>query len=60
MWLIFGPVLAAVVGVILLVVKFSCEQHANNERIRRGESPKKYHDLTDASPPVNVIDWSKY
>ena len=59
MWLIFGPVLAAVAGVILLVVKFSCEQHANNERIRRGETPKKYHDLTDAPSPVNVIDWSK-
>ena len=60
MWLIIAPILAAVVGMIVLVVKFGCEQHANNERIRRGESPKKYHDLTDASPPVNVIDWSMH
>jgi hypothetical protein len=60
MGLIIAPILAAVVGVIVLVVKFGCEQHANNERIRRGETPKKYHDLTDASPPVNVIDWSKH
>ena len=59
MWLIIAPILA-VVGMIVLVVKFGCEQHANNERIRRGESPKKYHDLTDASPPVNVIDWSMH
>ncbi len=59
MRLIIAPILAAVVGVILLVVKFSCEQQANNERIRRGEEPKKYHDLTDTQPPVNVIDWSK-
>ena len=60
MWLAFGPILAAVVGVIVLVVKLSCEQHANNERIRRGEAPKEYHDLTDNPPPVDVIDWSKH
>ena len=60
MWLAFGPIIAAVVGAIVLVVKFGCEQHANNERIRRGEAPKKYYDLTDAPPPVNVIDWSMH
>ena len=60
MWLILGPVLAAVGGVILIVVKLGVEQHANNERIRRGEAPKQYHDATDCPPPVNVIDWTKH
>jgi len=36
------------------------EQRANNKRIERGESPKKYHDATDCPPPVNVIDWTKH
>ena len=58
MWLILGPVLAAVIGVILIVVKLGYEQHANNKRIKRGEPPKKYHDATDCPPPVNVIDWT--
>ena len=60
MWLAFGPIIASVIGVIARVVKFSCEQHANNERIRRGEVPKQYLDLTDAPPPVDAIDWSKH
>lgn len=59
MGLILGPVLAAVVGVILIVVKLGYEQHANNKRIERGEQPKKYHDATDCPPPVNVIDWNR-
>ncbi len=41
-------------------IKYGCEQHANNVRIRQGEMLKKYHDLTDAPPPVNMIDWSKH
>lgn len=48
-----------VVGVIALVVFFALEQQANNKRIRRGEPPKQYHDMTDVPPPVNVIDWSR-
>ena len=59
MWLILGPVLAAIAGVIAIVVKFGYEQHANNKRIERGETPKKYHDATDCPPPVNVINWSR-
>ena len=59
MWLIAVPALCGIGAAVLLVVKFGCEQHANNERIRRGEEPKKYHDLTDAAPPVDVIIWSK-
>ena len=47
-----------IIGVIVLVVIFALEQHANNERIRRGEPPKKHHDLTDQPPPVDVISWS--
>ena len=35
MWLILGPVLAAVIGVILIAVKLGYEQHANNKRIER-------------------------
>ena len=60
MWLILGPVLAAVIGVGLIVVKLGYEQHANHMRIERGEAPKKYHDATDCPPPVNVIDWTKH
>ena len=60
MWLILGPVLAAVIGVILIVVKLGYEQHTNNERIRQGEAPKQYHDATDCPPPVNVIVWTKH
>ena len=60
MGLILGPVLAAVIGVILIVVKLGYEQHANNKRIGRGEAPRKYHDATDCPPPVNVIDWTKH
>ena len=59
MWLILGPVLAAVIGVIAIVAKLGYEQRANNKRIERGESPKKYHDATDCPPPVNVIDWTR-
>lgn len=59
MWLILGPVLCAVIGVIAIIVKLGYEQHANNKRIARGESPKKYRDATDYPPPVNVIDWSR-
>ena len=59
MWLILGPVLCAVIGVIAIVVKLGYEQHANNKRIERGEPLKKYHDATDCPQPVNVIDWSR-
>lgn len=48
-----------IIGVIALVLFYALETHANNKRIERGEPPKKHHDLTDAPPPVNVIDWSK-
>jgi hypothetical protein len=48
-----------VIGVIVLVAFFAAEQHANNKRIQNGEPPVKHHDLTDAPPPVNVIDWSR-
>ena len=47
-----------IIGVIVLVAFFALEQHMNNERIRRGEPPKKHHDLTDQPPPVDMIDWS--
>ncbi len=47
-----------IIGVIVLVAFFALEQHANNERIRNGEPPKRHHDLTDEPPPVNVIDWT--
>ncbi len=47
-----------IIGVIALVCLFAGEQHANNKRIERGEEPKKYGDLTDNPPPVNVIDYS--
>lgn len=49
-----------IVGVIALVVFFVAEQHANNKRIQNGEPPKAHHDLTDAPPPVNVIDWTNH
>ena len=45
--------------VIALVVFFGLEQRANNKRIQRGEEPKRHHDLTDAPPPVNVMDWTR-
>ena len=48
-----------IIGVVVLVAFFVLEQHANNKRIRRGEPPKVYHDLTDEPPPVNVIDWTR-
>lgn len=48
-----------VVGVIVLVVFFALEQHANNKRVRRGDPPMKHNDLTDAPPPVNVINWTR-
>lgn len=51
-------ILCAVTFVILITVKFAWEMHANNERIRRGEPPKKYHDATDYDI-VNVIDWTR-
>ena len=57
--IIVGGLLCAVVFVIFIVVKFSWEIHANNERIRRGEPPKKYHDATDYEI-VNVIDWTRH
>ena len=47
------------IGVLALVAFFALEQHANNKRIHRGDEPMKHHDLTDAPPPVNVIDWTR-
>lgn len=48
-----------VVGVIVLVAFFIAEEHANQKRRRRGEEPMPHGDLTDAPPPVNVIDWTR-
>lgn len=48
-----------ILGAIALVVFYALEQHANNKRIQRGEEPKRHHDLTDAPPPVNVIDYTR-
>ena len=48
-----------IIGVIVLVAFFAIEQHANDKRIRRGDPPMPHHDLTDAPPPVNVIDFSR-
>ena len=57
--IIVGGILCAVVFVIFITVKFAYEIHANNERIRRGEPVKKYHDATDIDI-VNVIDWTRH
>lgn len=51
-------VLCAAAFAIFITVKFAYEIHANNQRIRRGEPPKKYHDATDYEI-VNVIDWTR-
>ena len=51
-------IICAMVFVIFITVKFAWEIHANNKRIARGESPKKYHDATDYDI-VNVIDWTR-
>lgn len=53
--IIVCAILGGIVLPVVLVLKFACEMHANNERIRRGEQPKKYHDLTDLPAPVDVI-----
>ncbi len=52
-------ILCAAAFVIFITVKFAYEIHANNERIRRGEPVKKYHDATDQEI-VNVIDWTRH
>ena len=51
--------LAPILGVIALVCLYVGEYRANNKRIRNGQPPKRYHDLTDHVPPVDVIDWSR-
>ena len=48
--IIVCAILGGIVLPVVLILKF-----ANNERIRRGEQPKKYHDLTDLPAPVDVI-----
>ena len=50
--------IAPIIGVIALVCLYVGEYRANNKRIQNGQPPKRYHDLTDHAPPVNVIDWS--
>jgi len=60
MLIIVCAILGAVVLLVALVIKFACEMRANNERIRRGEEPKKYHDLTDLPAPVDVIVWKSF
>ena len=45
-----------IIAGIALMVFFYLEQHANNKRIERGETPVKHHDLTDNPAPVDVID----
>lgn len=57
MMIIVCAILGAIVLPLALVIKFAFEMRANNERIRRGEDPKKYHDLTDQPAPVDVIVW---
>ena len=59
MMIIICAILGAVVLPVALVIKFACEMRMNNERIRRGESSKKYHDLTDQPAPVDVIVWKR-
>ena len=56
--IIIVGILCAVGFVIFITVKFALEMHANNERIRKGEQPKKYGDATDYDI-VNVIDWTR-
>lgn len=60
MMIIICAILSAVVLPLTLAIKFICEMRANNERIRRGEEPKKYHDLTDQPAPVDVIVWKSF
>lgn len=48
-----------IIAGIALVIFFCLEQHANNKRIERGETPVKHHDLTDHPAPVDVIDWTR-
>ena len=56
---IIFAILCAAVFAFFITVKFAYEIHANNERIRRGEPVKKYHDATDYEI-VNVIDWTRH
>ncbi len=56
--IIVSGVLFAVLFVVFITVKFAWEIHANNQRIRRGEAPKKYGDATDIQI-VDVIDWTR-
>ena len=58
--IVICAILGAIVLPVTLVIKFACEMRANNERIRRGEPPKKYHDLTDHPDPVDVIVWKGF
>ena len=58
--IIVCAILGGIVLPVVLVVKFACEMHANNKRIRRGEQPKEYHDLTDLPAPVDVIVWKDF
>lgn len=55
MMLIVFPLIA----VVALVILFAVEHHANEKRARYGQPTKQYHDITDAPPPVNVIDISR-
>lgn len=60
MTIIVCAILGAIILPVVLVIKFVCEMRANNERIRRGEEPKKYHDLTDQPAPVDVVVWKSF
>ena len=60
MMIIVCAILGAIVLPLALVIKFAFEMRASNERIRRGEDPKKYHDLTDQPAPVDVIVWKSF
>ena len=53
-----APILIAAAIVVFITIRFACEIHANNKRIRREEPVKKYHDATD-QPIINVIDWTR-
>ncbi len=55
--IIFSVIMAALFALVM-TVKFAYEMHANNERIRKGEPPKKYGDATDIEI-VEVIDWTR-
>ena len=53
-----APVLIGVGIALFITVKVTYEVFTNNRRIRRGEPPKKYHDVADGTI-VNVIDWTR-